>query len=396
MARSRTLFLLVLLGLGAGVLLPAVAPVEAREDSASRERGTPEPRQHRLERRKAIAKGCDFLCGRPGSVPSMKDYRGKQRIDGGFGDDRAVVALTSLAALALMADGSTDGRGRHGMAVHRALDFLLRLIKTKKPGARADGTGGRYPEGYFWHPKDTTSRMHGQGFATLALATALGTSKGARAREIRKALVKAVSCVEGAQTRHGGFGYQPVPSTDHEGSVTVAIAQGLRGARDAGITISNTLVAQGLGYLKRSQKKDGSFKYSLHQDQSSYALTAAALASFFLYGKYDDDDNLTITRAIRYMKGRIARDPEISWYYYGHFYAAWACWQWDGNTWKDNGTNLWGWWHKRVYPHLISRQTNSGSFEPDSGRYDYGPVLSTSFAILTLAIPDESIPVFQR
>lgn len=395
MARSLLPWIAPLLALAACVTLPTA---HAREDDAStRQRGTPESETHREERRRAIRKGCDFLCGRPGSVPTMKDYRGKQRIDGGFGDDRVVVALTSLSALALMAEGSTDGRGRHGIAVHRAIDFLLKLIETKKPGAKADGTGGRYPKGYFWYPKDTTSRMHGQGYATLALATALGTSKGKRAARIRAALIEAVKCAEGAQTRHGGFGYHPVPSTDHEGSVTVAIAQGLRAARDAGITVSNTLVLKGLGYLRKSQKQDGSFQYSLHQDQSSYALTAAALSSFFLYGEYSEDPRTrSHTRAIQYMRKELRRTPEVSWYYYGHFYGAWACWQWDGDDWRDDGDNLWGWWHKRVYPHLLSRQTRSGAFEPDEGRYDYGPVLSTAFAILTLAIPDEAIPVFER
>ncbi|MDA1196089.1 MAG: terpene cyclase/mutase family protein [Planctomycetota bacterium] len=377
---------LLLLVLAAGALC-LLSTAEARDEGA--ERGTPEPEHRRAERHAAIRRGCDFLCGAPGSVPATPTYSGKQRPDGAFGDDRAVVALTAMAALALMADGSTDGRGRHGMAVQRAIDFLLKLIETPKPG-------GRYPEGYFWHPHDTTSRMHGQGFATLTLATALGTSRGKRATRIRTALIKAIECIEGAQTRHGGFGYQPVPAHDHEGSVTVAVAQGLRAARDAGITISNTTVSKGLGYLKSSQKKDGSFQYSLSQEQSSYALTAAALSSFFLYGTYGDDDKLTVSRGIQYLRDRLSGSPEVSWYYYGHFYAAWACWQWDGNTWDNDGKNLWAWWQSRVYPHLLDRQVGSGAFETYPGRYNYGPVLSTSFAILTLAIPDETIPIFQR
>ena len=61
------------------------------------------------------------------------------------------------------------------------------------------------------------------------------------------------------------------------------------------------------------------------------------------------------------------------------------------------GNYLKGWWQKRVYRDLLRKQrTTDGSFEPDSGRYDYGPVLSTAFAVLTLAIPDEVIPIFQR
>ncbi len=390
-SRPRRLLTLVLAGtlLLPAALLSGSSVVLAKDDSALTGR-TLEPRKQRDRRRKAIRRGCDFLCGKPGSQPGSAKYQGKQRADGGFGDNRAVVALTSLAVLALMADGSTDGRGRHGKAVKLGISFLLKLVEKPKPGKR-------YPEGYFWFPQDGTSRMHGQGFATLALATALGTSKGDRAARIRKALVKAVACIEGAQTTQGGFGYQPEPSTDHEGSVTVAVAQGLRAARDAGIVVDGDVIKKGLHYLKKSQKSDGSFQYSLHQDQSSYALTAAALSSFFLYGKYKDDGKLTITRAIEYMRGKLSRHTDVAWYYYGHFYAAWAAWQWDGHTWAPKGKNLWGWWHRKVYPDLLDRQrTTDGSFEPDSGRYDYGPVLSTAFAILTLAIPDEVIPIFQR
>lgn len=388
MSRSRLRRPSVLVLLLAAVVLPAGPALQAKEDSGLRRRGTPEPLNERRLRHRAIRRGCDYLCGAPGSVPETPGYHGKQRGDGGFGDNRAVVALTSLSILALMADGSTDGRGRHGKAVARGIDFLLRLVENRQ--------GGRYAEGYFWYPKDTSSRMHGQGYATLALATALGTSSGKRAARIRRVVVKAVRCIENAQTASGGYGYQPVPNTEHEGSVTVAVAQGLRAARDAGVLVNAEKIRRGLHYLRMSQKKDGSFQYSLNQDHSSYALTAAALSSFFLYGHYDDDGDLTIHKAIDYLREQLDRRVEQQWYYYAHFYAAWACWQWDGHDWADDGHSLWGWWHQRVYPDLLERQTSDGSFETEPGRYDYGPVLSTAFAVLTLAIPDEVLPIFQR
>lgn len=202
MSRSPTRALVIALLAGA-FLLPAGAPAALAKEDGLRRRGTPEPAALQRARRRAIQRGCDFLCGRPGSVPGGNAYQGTQRTDGGFGDNRAVVALTSLAVLALMADGSTDGRGRHGKAVQRGIDFLLKLVEVPKT---------RYPEGYFWYPQDGTSRMHGQGFATLALATALGTSKGKRARRIRKALVKAVKCIEEAQTARAASATSPSPA----------------------------------------------------------------------------------------------------------------------------------------------------------------------------------------
>ena len=331
-------------------------------------------------RRRAIERGCRFLV----------DMQNKP---GSFGkEDKAIVALTALSVLALMADGSTDGRGPYGEQVRKGLDWLLRCITERSPEVK-------WHEGYFFHPRDISSQMHGQGYATLALATALGTSTGRRYRQIREVLSKAVACIEQAQTQTGGFGYKPVPTGEHEGSVTVAVAQGLRAAHDAGLTVSDNVVKKGLYYLKRSQKPDGSFKYSLHSDQSSYALTAAAISSFFLYGKYGDDPrDRTLQRGLDYIMSMIDSVNRTGrWYYYGHFYAAWSCWQKDGDDWDIRRGGYWARWHREVYAHLLERQRESdGAWEEDYDRFEFGPVLYTAFSVLTLAIPDEVLPIFQR
>ena len=99
-------------------------------------------------------------------------------------------------------------------------------------------------------------------------------------------------------------------------------------------------------------------------------------------------------------------------YYYGQFYAAWAAWQKDGNeptptagqSWGpdvsstdiESTTQLWGPWHAKMYPDLIDRQTQDGSWNDPKDRFAFTDLLPTTFAVLTLAIPDEMIPVFQR
>jgi hypothetical protein len=339
---------------------------------------TMEPAANREQRRAAIKRGCEFI---------LK----QQRIaaDFGFGEDKAVVALTALSVLALMSEGSTDGRGPYGTAIQKGLDFLLKCVEEPRESELHDG--------YFYYPNDNNSKMHGQGYATLALASALGTSTGKRHARIKKVLDRAVACIEQAQTDTGGFGYLPTAQNEHEGSVTVTVAQGLRAARDAGILVSAEKVNRGLHYLKRSQKEDGSFRYSLTHDRSSYALTAAALSSFMLYGRYGDrEGDDAIERGFRWMMQKLeGRQRAMEWYYYGHFYAAWACWQRDGDDWS-RGT--WAQWQSQVYPDLMfNKQTSDGSFEeePDP-RFKFGALLPTAFAVLTLAIPDEALPIFER
>ncbi|MFV1959350.1 MAG: prenyltransferase/squalene oxidase repeat-containing protein [Planctomycetota bacterium] len=362
-----------LLGLGLSLgarPLPAVLalPREARG----------EPATLRKRRRAAIEAGCRFIA------------KSQRKGDGAFGNNNGVVAITALSVLALMADGSTDGRGRYGKAIRRGLDFLLDLIEHPK---RPDD----WPPGYFYHPQDPSSKMHGQGYATLALATAIGTSSGRRAARMQAVLKKAVACIEQAQTATGGFGYDPTPAGDHEGSVTVAVAQGLRAARDVGIPTSANVASRGLYYLKRSQNRDGSFRYSVYVERSTYALTAAALSSFFLYGRYTDDREKTMGRGLDYMMRRIpVVRSQRRWYYYGNFYAAWACWQKDGGRWDAASGGYWARWAREMLPHILGEQKRDGSWEDKVDQFEFGTVLPTAFACLTLSVPDETLPIFQR
>lgn len=374
-----------------------------------------------VERRRAIRRGAAWLAS-------------KQNRGGSYGDDKAIVASTSLATLALLADGSGMDRGPYGRQITSSVLWLVDMIENPPPSETP------YPRGYFHWPRDGSSRMHGQGYAMLALASALGTATDRSehaATRIRKVLKLAVACCQASQTATGGWGYEPSNSGEHEGSVTVTIAQGLRAARDAGLLVSDEVVRHGLDYLRNSQKlsgrglastpvsEDGSFKYSMNMENSSYALTAAAISSFYLFGEYGRDSGgrsggevevkERIKRGIDYMRRKLAstfRSADRPFFHYGHFYAAWAAWQRDGRDptplpgqgWDRDPTSgdiertdqFWGPWHAKVYRVLIEDQLEDGRWQPKDDRYAFGDLVPTAFAVLTLAIPDELIPIFQK
>jgi hypothetical protein len=371
--------------------------------------GPGQEREQRLNerRRESITRGCRWIASR-------------QRDDGSFGDDKGLLAISALSTLALMSDGSAIGRGPYGDHVRKGVEYLVRLVESNRSNA------DHLPEGYFHAPNDNSSQMHGQGFATLTLASALASAstKDGLARRIREVVRLAVQCAQTSQTSTGGWGYKPTPTTEHEGSVTVTIAQGLRAARDAGIHVNDEVVRRGINYLVLSQKRlpgnpeSGSFKYSVAQDRSTYALTAAAISSFYLlgvYGKTPDHPDMPdrILDAVAYMKRQLrVQMRSQEWFYYGHFYAAWAAWQMDGekplpdggDAWTDGPTDpdierttqFWGPWHAKVYPVLIDSQLADGHWHDALDRFAFGDLLPTAFAVLTLAIPDEQLPIFQR
>ena len=95
----------------------------------------------------------------------------------------------------------------------------------------------------------------------------------------------AVRCAEAAQTGTGGWGYAPVPDTEHEGSVTICLVQGLRAAQNAGIRVDSNVIHDAVDYVRRLQNEDGSFRYALDIDRTSVALTAASMATLNATGE---------------------------------------------------------------------------------------------------------------
>lgn len=315
---------------------------------------------------------------------------------------RAQLAVTALASLAFMSGGSTMGRGPYKDQVRGSIEYLLDHQVDKPPPGQGAGRVGEMEHGYFVVESDSTSKMHGHGFATLAVAQAYGTlsidpsygeSAGPKAREdqrrMRRSLVAAVNLICRSQSEQGGWYYQPYDN-DHEGSMTVLMVQALRASRNAGIEVPKSVIDRAIRYIHKSQRpEDGAFRYHLNSPQVSFALTAAAVATLNAAGSYDTD---VIDKGIEYMR---RHDPVLNpdqWQadqnfpYYGRLYAAQAYYVF-------HDRRLWEEWHRRIVRNLENRQDQrTGHFEGGQ----YGRVYATAVSCLVLQLPFQYLPIFQR
>ncbi len=287
----------------------------------------------------------------------------------------APVAITALGALALMAGGSSASQGPHHIQVGRAIDYLL---------VHTDLSPASLHHGFISAGGDETSLMHGHGFATLALAEALGMSpKGER---IEKALKAAVTLIERTQGTAGAWFYKPERQSEHEGSLTVCMVQALRAAREAGVFVDPLVIAKADGYLERSQSEDGSFAYQIGSPRTSVALTAAAISALNATGKYSGEiiskgmDSIWRGLSQREVEPELGRFP-----FYERFYLAQAFWQ------ASDETHF-----KRWFPDertkLMRSQDKDGSWAGTM----FGQAYATSMNCLVLAIPGSLLPAFQR
>ncbi len=304
----------------------------------------------------------------------------------------ATVAKTALGALAFMANGHTLDQGAYVQEVRSCIRWIL--TRTKPTNCDCGMLEGPHQWASIFDANDTTSRMHGHGYATWALALAYGMTFGERnehdRQELRAKLQAAVHCIELAQTESGGWGYEYQRGMFHEGSVTITQLQALRAAHEAGIRVDESVIQGAIRYIRNSQVKNGpaagGFRYKLGSPDTSFALTAAAVSALNQTGVYDGE---FIERGIEYMRrtdplANYKEDDPFPWY--GRLYATQSYWQYQSLR-----------HFRRYYPRLVDaleRQRN-----PENGSFsgsEHGDIYCTSMAALTLAVPFGYLPSFQR
>lgn len=304
---------------------------------------------------RAIKRGLDYLAAH-------------QHDDGSFGSNhlRGNTAVTSLAGIAMLAQGSTPGRGKYGKPIDRIVDYLLK--HTEKDGLIIN--------------REATTRgaMYEQGFAVLFLAECHGMSKHP---ELRKKLALAVKLILDTQNEQGGWRYDPIREKA-DISVTTCQVMALRAAKNAGIHVPSTTIDAAVRYIRDCRNPDGGFKYIIDVEAPSmFPRSAAAVAALQSAGIYEGKD---LEQSLDYLMEYLPRGgkkKDTTYFYYGQYYAASAFW--------IAGETRFGRWYGAVRDELLSRQREDGSWpSPYSASY------ATAMSCIVLQMPKHYLPIFER
>jgi hypothetical protein len=304
----------------------------------------------------------------------------EQNKDGSFGR-KYKVAVTSLAGIAFLANGSVPNRGKYAKEVRAALEFVLRAQDM---------------QGFI-----SDERMYTHGFATLFLAEVYGMTPQRQNKErVRRALAKAVGFLERIQLDSGGWWYLPNRERDNSDiSVTICQVMALRAARNAGIKVKPDCIRLARECVKKAYYPDeGGFAYLVFRNgkrSGSHAFPRSAAGTCILYylGDYDSDEVKGGVEYIRLRKPGAnmgSRDRYYEpFYYYGQYYAAQAMFQAGGKYWEE--------WFPAVRQDLLKRQNGAtGAWRHGRGYVRGVPHYSTAMALITLQIPYRYLPILQR
>jgi hypothetical protein len=298
-----------------------------------------------------------------------------QHADGSFGSVQyhGNVAITSLAALAMMAGGHQPGRGAYGDVVAKALRYVL------------EQNNGGYLLSKAGH---SHGPMYGHGFGTLFLAEVHGMVHDKELRErLRTTLKQAIQLIQTSQNSKGGWRYTP-GSKDADVSVTICQIMALRAARNAGFYVAKSTVDRCTDYVKRCQDRDGGFHYQQQGGPSQFARSAAGVVALYCAGVYKGPE---VERGLKYLQqfkpnaNYIRPDVHLH-YYYGHYYAAQAMWTAGDHYWID--------WYPAIRDELVHRvERQRPGCWPDPR---FGNDYATAMACIILQIPNNYLPILQK
>jgi hypothetical protein len=291
---------------------------------------------------------------------------------------RYPTAMTALAGIAFLSEGSTTTQGKYAENIRRAVDYIVRQSR---------------PNGLIGDPVRDDRYTYGHGFSMLFLSQVLGDEEDEdRRNELVDVLTRAVRFTGEAQTQAGGWGY--VSAKDgggfDEGSTTITQVQGLRGCRNAGIPVPKEIIDKAVKYIKDCTLPEGGVQYSSKGGGGRPAITAAAIACLFNAGQYDDD---YVPRMLEYCEQNLGADTRSSYghWHYAHFYYAQVQYRKGGEKWAA--------YRDEIEAKLLreAAEVKLGDKSGVQWTQGYiGPVYTTALNLIILQLDKACLPIYQR
>jgi hypothetical protein len=313
----------------------------------------------------------------------------QQHDDGSFDTDlkdpaaeplKPKLANTALSLLAFLAQGHVPDIGRYGLAVRGAMDFLVSRVPDDGYIGNVDG-----------------SRMYGQAIVTLALSEAYGVETAAdKRRQEQAALRKLVAVILKAQDVSksepwaGGWRYEP-NAVDSDISLSGWNALALRAAQEIGLAVPGESLRRAAAFVSRCYDSDsGTFAYQPGGDRRLGATATGVLAIYLLDAKQED-----LAKAAKAARSLVEHpiDEQNAYPFYSIYYVTHAAFAAGDDTWEAVS--------KVTLARVVKCQSSDGSWMTlseanKSNTSEPGKVYRTAMAVLTLAVPQRLLPIYQK
>jgi hypothetical protein len=330
----------------------------------------------------------------------------RQQDDGAFPTlERGQPGVTSLCVMAFLSQGHRPGAGQFGKRLERATDFVLQCQKQNGLiGATAEDTPELFRQG---RSGLGTNTAYNHAISSLLLSELYGMGQPPEAKRMEMAIKKALAASltmqrwpKDKEADKGGWRYlDDRDESDSDLSVTGWELMFLRSARNAGFDVPKEAIDDAVAYVRRCYSKEyGTFQYWIDRgDGRSRGMAGAGILALAHAGYHDSIEAQNTGAWILKQKFepynttvKFNSDRVLDHYHFGVFSCCQGMYQLGGQYWKE--------FFPRIVPILLANQQPDGSWPADSQKWDapYGSAYTTSLIVITLATPNQLLPIFQR
>ena len=353
------------------------------------------------------------------SVGKGLKYLATQQLEDGSFEaiDRGQPAVTAFCVMAFLAQGESPVDGEYKQQLTKAIDFIADqqkpngLIATVGPSAVPIPRDQLSVEGPQVQSKPNyvgVTATYNHAISALSLTEAYGQCDAEQAEKLAPVIEKAIAATLEMQ-RWGGKeeeyvgGWRYVTrhrSGDSDLSVTGWQLMFLRSAKDAGFDVPKKSIVAAVKFVENCFDKDKNRQVYSYAPGWNHAITRAMAGEGILAmahtGKHNSPEAIASGEWILKHDFK-TYDEEIvlygaGWqgnrYHYGAFFCTQGMYQLGGKYWEQ------------FYPPLVNafltNQQEDGSWLTKRMDKAYGSSYTTSLCILSLSVPNQMLPIFQR
>ena len=342
----------------------------------------------------------------------------QQRQDGSFeAIAQGQPAVTSFCLMAFLAQGESPVDGKYQQPLAKAIDFIANqqrpngLIAAVAPGAVPIPRDELSSESQQRGPKleeVSVTAVYNHAISALALCEAYGQCTPKQSEALAPVIEKSIAAtLEMQQWRGkkkqdvGGWRYlSKHAGQDSDLSVTGWQLMFLRSARDAGFDVPKQSIDAAIKYVEKCfiKNKNGQVhSYVVGWNEGvSRAMAGAGILAMAHAGKHNSPAAVASGDWILKHNFKQYDDErpvyEIQWddrYHYGAVLCTQGMYQLGGKYWETS-------FFQCLVGALLANQEKDGAWLTKGKDEPYGSCYSTSLSILSLSVPDQMLPIFQR
>ena len=343
----------------------------------------------------------------------------KQRADGSFDSiDLGQPGVTSFCVMAFLAQGESPIDGKYQQQLSKAIDFIAN--QQKPNGLIAFSAPSEVPieRAIVRHtetPKGAIGRtvVYNHAISALTICEAYGQCSPEQSKKLAPVIKRAIAATLEMQAwgpksekdvggwrylyRHGAD--KNSLKSDSDLSVSGWQLMFLRSARNAGFDVPKESIDNAVKYIENCYLAAENRKVHGYLTNNSTACTRAMAGAGILAmahaGKHDSEAAIGSGEWILKHDFKdynnadpVYQDRVSDRYHYGAVVCSQAMFQLGGKFWKQ--------FFPPLVDTLLANQKADGSWPRDRSDRRYGNCYSTSLSILSLTVPNQMLPIFQR